>query len=267
MRFGVVMTRMGKVFARLDGDKAIEYSAAPWLSGEETGIVHAFSPADLSAPVQPSKILCVGRNYAAHAKEMGNEVPKEPMLFLKPPSSIIGPGDSIELPPESTRVEHEAELAMVIGKTLKRASVEEARAAIFGFTCACDVSARDLQKGDGQWWRAKGSDTFCPVGPWIETDLDPKDLSVVCRVNGVTKQDGRTSNMIFDVATFIAFASKTMTIYPGDLFLSGSPEGVGPVVDGDEVTVDIQGIGALTVRVIAEKTMSAVSVAGTKIEH
>jgi 2-keto-4-pentenoate hydratase/2-oxohepta-3-ene-1,7-dioic acid hydratase in catechol pathway len=239
---------MGKVFARLEGDRAIEYGAAPWLGGKETGKVHAFLPGDLVVPVAPSKILCVGRNYAAHAKEMGNELPKEPMIFLKPPSALLDPGGTVRLLRESTKIEHEAELVIVIGKRVRRAKREEARAAIFGYTCANDISARDLQKSDGQWWRAKGSDTFCPIGPWIETELEPKDLSVVCRVNGDVKQNARTSSMIFDVEAIVAHASSAMTLEPGDVILTGTPEGVSPLKDGDVIDVEIEGIGTLTVR-------------------
>jgi 2-keto-4-pentenoate hydratase/2-oxohepta-3-ene-1,7-dioic acid hydratase in catechol pathway len=252
MRFGVVVTNAGKVFARLEGDKAIEYGAAPWLGGKETGKVHAFSPGDLACPVTPSKILCVGRNYAAHAKEMGNDVPKEPMIFLKPPSALLDPGGTVRLLRESMRIEHEAELVIVIGKRVRRVSRADARAAVFGFTCANDISARDLQKSDGQWWRAKGADTFAPIGPWIETDVDPKDLSIVCRVNGEVKQNARTSSMIFDVDTIVAHASSAMTLEPGDIILTGTPDGVSPLKDGDTVDVEVQNIGTLTVRVAAD---------------
>ncbi len=253
MRFGIIIDRnMGRLFCRFDGDKAIVYGAPPWLGGKETAKVHDFSEADLGCPVSPRKILCVGRNYAAHAKEMGNELPKEPMIFLKPSSSLVGPGDKVILPKGATRVEHEGELAIVIGKTLKKASRDEAQAAIFGYTCALDVSARDWQKGDGQWWRAKGSDTFCPVGPFIETELDVAAASVICRVNAVVKQNGRTTDMIFDIPTFIAHVSQSMTIDAGDLFLSGSPEGVGPIVSGDAVEVEVTDLGTLRVSVAEE---------------
>jgi len=254
MRFGTVIDRnVGRVFCRFDGDTAIVYGAPPWLGGKETGKTFAMNDVVLAAPLRPGKIMCVGRNYAAHAKEMGNELPKEPMIFLKPPSSIAGPDDTVILPKGATRVEHEGELAIVIGTPLKKATREEASAAIFGYTCALDVSARDWQKGDGQWWRAKGSDTFCPIGPHIETQLDVAAASVICRVNGVTKQNGRTTDMIFDIPTFIAHVSQVMTLHPGDLFLSGSPEGVGPIVDGDAVEVEVTGLGVLSVKVSAEK--------------
>lgn len=254
MRFATIVERnVGRVCCRLDGDTAVAYGAPPWLSGKETGKTFALAEVALDAPLVPGKIICVGRNYAAHAKEMGNDVPKEPMIFLKPPSSIAGPGGTVILPRGATRVEHEGELAIVIGKTLKRASRSEVEAGIFGYTCALDVSARDWQKGDGQWWRAKGSDTFCPIGPHIETELDVAAASVICRVNGAVRQNGRAKDMIFDIPTFIAHVSQVMTLNPGDLFLSGSPEGVGPIVDGDVVEVEVSGLGVLRVNVAAEK--------------
>jgi len=236
-------------YARLDGDRAEIFSAAPWAGGAPTGRVVAFREIDLRAPVEPYKILCVGRNYAAHAKELGNEVPAEPLLFLKPKSALVGPGGAVVLPPESARVEHEAELGVVIGKTARRVSREQALDHVFGYTCVCDVTARDLQKKDGQWSRAKGFDTFCPCGPWIETNLDPRGLRVRCVVNGTTRQDGSTAQMVFDVAALIAYASQAMTLEPGDLLVTGTPEGVAPLAAGDTLTVDIEGIGALTVSV------------------
>mgnify|MGYP002381550679 CR=1 FL=1 len=197
----------------------------------------------------PSKIICIGRNYAAHAKELGNDVPAEPLMFFKPPSAVIGPAGVVHLPKESTRVEHEAELVVVIGRRVRRVTREAAMDAVFGYTCACDVTARDLQKKDGQWSRAKGFDSFCPVGPWIETDLDPRNLSVRCIVGGEIRQDGRTSNMIFDVPTLVSYASQAFTLEPGDVVLTGTPEGVGPLEPGKELTVSIEGIGDLTVSV------------------
>lgn len=234
------------VFARLEKDVARFFTKAPWLGGTLSGESCPRSEARLLAPVTPSKVLCVGRNYAAHAKELGNEVPKEPLLFLKPPSSIIGPDEKIILPSESTRIDHEAELGVVIAKKCKAVSADHANDVIFGFTNVCDVSARDLQKSDGQWSRAKGFDTFCPVGPWIETELDAKNVRIQCRVNGATKQDGNTTNMIFPVAQIIAYASKMMTLEAGDLLVTGTPEGVGPIVDGDTLEIEIDKIGVLT---------------------
>lgn len=240
-------------FYALDGDRARRFDGAPWAGARLVSIETSWSPADLRAPVRPSKIVCVGRNYAAHAKELGNEVPKEPLLFLKAPSAIIGPGGAIVLPKESERVEHEAELGVVIGRRVKRASRDDAKASIYGYTGVCDVTARDLQKRDGQWSRAKGFDTFCPVGPWIETELDPADVGVRCLVDGEVKQSGRTSQMIFDIPTLLAYVSAAMTLEPGDLVVTGTPEGVGPLAPGNKLTVSIDGIGDLTVGVIGSE--------------
>jgi 2-keto-4-pentenoate hydratase/2-oxohepta-3-ene-1,7-dioic acid hydratase in catechol pathway len=240
-----------EAFYALEGDAARRFAGSPFQGAQPLGAPIAWSAADLRAPVTPSKIICVGRNYAAHAKELGNEVPKEPLLFWKPPSSVIGPGGVVELPPESERVEHEGELVVVIGKRVRRVPRERAMEAVFGYTCACDVTARDLQKKDGQWTRAKGFDTFCPIGPWIETSLDPKDVRVQCLVDGAVRQDGRTSAMIFDVATVVAYASNAFTLEPGDVILTGTPDGVGPLAAGNTLTVAVEGIGELVVSVRA----------------
>lgn len=239
----------GARFARLDADQAEIFDAAPWLGGRASGEKVAFAERDLRCPVAPTKVLCIGRNYAAHAKELGHDVPSEPLLFLKPPSSLLDPGGTIRLPPESARVEHEAELGVVIGKRARNVAREDALAHVFGYTCVGDITARDLQRKDVQFTRAKGFDTFCPVGPWIETELDPSALRVRCRVSGATKQDGATANMIFDVPTLVAYASRMMTLEPGDLIATGTPEGVGPLVDGDTLEIDIDRIGVLSVRV------------------
>jgi 2-keto-4-pentenoate hydratase/2-oxohepta-3-ene-1,7-dioic acid hydratase in catechol pathway len=202
--------------------------------------------------VAPSKIICVGRNYVAHARELGNEVPSVPMLFLKPPSAIIGPGDPIVLPPESGRVEHEAEIGVVIGHRIRRASAEEAEQAIRGYTCANDVTARDFQKTDGQWGRAKGFDSFCPAGPAVVEGLRWQDLEVIGRVNGVVRQHGRAQEMHFGIPALLAFISGVMTLEPGDLVLTGTPAGVGPLAPGDLVEVEIPGVGILRNPVKAE---------------
>lgn len=199
----------------------------------------------LLPPVRPSKIVCIGRNYAAHAAERQAEVPDEPMLFLKPPSALIGPQAAIEFTASAGRVDHEAELAVIIGKQAKNVAREDALAYVLGYTCANDVSARDYQKKDGQWGRAKGFDTFCPLGPWINTELNPKDLALRCLVNGGVRQDSRTSFMVFDVPALISFISHVMTLLPGDLILTGTPAGISPLVDGDVVSVEIEGIGTL----------------------
>jgi 2-keto-4-pentenoate hydratase/2-oxohepta-3-ene-1,7-dioic acid hydratase in catechol pathway len=208
-----------------------------------------FAETDLLAPVVPGKILCVGRNYAAHAKELGNAVPAEPLLFLKPSSSVIGHMGQIVLPPESLQVEHEAELAVVIGKRATRVSVTDALRYVFGYTCAGDITARDLQRKDVQFSRGKGFDTFCPLGPYIETETDPAALSIQCRVNGALRQNGLTSAMVFDVATLVSYMSHAMSLEPGDVLLTGTPEGVGPLVHGDTLEIEIAKIGTLRVSV------------------
>jgi 2-keto-4-pentenoate hydratase/2-oxohepta-3-ene-1,7-dioic acid hydratase in catechol pathway len=199
----------------------------------------------LLAPTQPSKIICVGRNYAEHAKEQEAEVPKVPLIFLKPPSSIINPGDPIVLPPQSQQIEHEAELVVVIGKRGRNIIAEEAHKIIFGYTIGNDVSARDLQKSDGQWTRAKGFDTFCPFGPWIDTEFDPSDALITCRVNGQPRQMGSTRDMVFRVNMLIAFISSVMTLEAGDIIFTGTPAGVGPLKQGDNVEIEIEGLGRL----------------------
>ena len=208
--------------------------------------------AKLLAPSQPSKIVCVGRNYVDHAKELGNEVPKVPLLFLKPPSSIISSGEAIVLPPQSAQVEHEAELVVVVGKRGRHITTEDAKNYILGYTVGNDVTARDLQKTDGQWTRAKGFDTFCAFGPWIDTDFDPSDAVVTCRVNGQMRQMASTRDMVFSVATLVAYISSVMTLEPGDLIFTGTPAGVGPLKPGDRVDVEIDGLGAISNPVKAE---------------
>ena len=205
----------------------------------------------LLAPVLPSKVLGFGRNYAEHAKEMGNEVPDIPVVFLKPSTSVIGPGDPIIYPALSQEVHFEGELAVVIGRLCREVPIERVPEVVLGFTCANDVTARDLQRSDNQWARAKGFDTFCPLGPWIDTDVDPAGLSIRTTVNGELRQDGTTSDMLRGVAECVAFISAAMTLLPGDVILTGTPAGVGPITAGDEVAVSIGGIGTLTNRVSA----------------
>lgn len=251
-----------RLFAELGGGEARLLTAAPWDGGTPTGErVSGVDDEGRSAatrrlaPATPSKILCVGRNYRAHASELGNEVPVEPLLFFKPPSSLLDPDGTIELPPAaiSDRVEHEAELAVVIGRRTRRATEAEAASAIFGLTAAGDITARDLQKKDGQWTRAKGMDTFCPLGPVVVTELAWDALGVRCRVNGALRQDGSTRDMVFSLPQLLAFASRAMTLEPGDLLLTGTPAGVGPLVAGDELVIEIDGIGSLRARVGAAR--------------
>ncbi len=199
----------------------------------------------LLAPCEPSKIICVGRNYVDHAKELGNEVPKIPLLFFKPPSSILAANQSIVLPPQSKQVEHEGELVVVMGKRAKNVTAETAKEYIFGYTVGNDITARDLQKTDGQWTRAKGFDTFCPFGPWIDTEFDPADSVVTCRVNGQMRQMASTRDMVFNVGTLIAYISSIMTLEPADLIFTGTPAGVGELKNGDRVEVEIEGLGKL----------------------
>src|SRR5256885_2094603 len=219
-------------FGILDGDAVAEIGAAPWASArrDKTGKSFALANVKLLAPVVPSKIVCVGRNYAAHAAELGNDVPKEPLIFLKPPSSIIGPGDAIVLPKYSNRVEHEGELGLVVGRRASHLSdSDNALSYLCGYTCVNDVTARDLQKADVQFTRAKGFDTFCPVGPHIEADLIPADVAVECRVNGAVRQAGRTSLMIFSVGVILRLISPIITLETGDLDAAGTPTGSGPL--------------------------------------
>lgn len=206
----------------------------------------------LLAPVLPGKVLAVGRNYAAHAAEFNNPPPPEPLLFLKPPSAVIGPGESIVLPALSQQVDYEAELAVVIGRRCRRVRREEALSYVLGYTCANDVTARDLQRRDGQWARAKGFDTFCPLGPWIVTDLEPTSLEVIGRVNGEVRQRGHTRDLLFPIPVLIEYAAAVMTLEPGDVILTGTPSGVGPLHAGDTVEVEVPGLGVLRNPVRAE---------------
>jgi 2-keto-4-pentenoate hydratase/2-oxohepta-3-ene-1,7-dioic acid hydratase in catechol pathway len=249
-RFSPVSARQkstaGIKFGLIEGDSIREISAAPWEAWRTALRSFPLKDCRLAAPVLPSKVVCVGRNYAAHAAEFGHEMPKEPMIFLKPPSSVIGPGQSIVLPKYSQRVEHEAELGLVIGKTCSHLKDDEDPLSyLLGYTCVNDVTARDLQKSDVQFTRAKGFDTFCPVGPHIETELDPHNVLVEAHVNGTQKQSGDTSLMAFPVEFLVRWISRMMTLVAGDLIATGTPAGVGPLVAGDTVEVSVAGIGML----------------------
>jgi len=216
-----------------------------------TGARYPVADVRLLAPVLPSKVVAIGRNYAEHARELGNEPPAEPLIFLKPSTSVIGPGDAIIRPAElSERVDFEGELAIVFGRLCRDVPAARVPEVIFGYTCANDVTARDLQAKDGQWTRAKGFDTFCPLGPWIETALDPADGQLTTAVNGEIKQDSRTSLLIHDIATLVSYVTSVMTMIPGDVLLTGTPAGIGPLVAGDSVAVTIEGIGTLANRVV-----------------
>lgn len=236
---------------QMDEATARLWTSAPWHGGTETDRLVPIKEDSLLCPVEPSKIVCVGRNYRAHAKELGHEVPTEPLLFLKPPSALLSPEGVIQLPSMSERVEFEGEVGVVIGKPLRHADATAARAGLFGVTCVNDVTARDLQRKDVQFTRAKGFDTFCPVGPTIATDLSPDNLALETRVNGTVRQSGNTRDMVFPIVELLAYISRVMTLLPGDLVVTGTPEGVGPLSAGDEVTVSVEGVGVLRNRVQA----------------
>ena len=243
----------GMSFGVLDGDGYVaQIEGHPFGQISFTGTRYAQADVRLLSPILPSKVVCVGKNYAEHVKEMNTgDAPKEPLLFLKPSTSVIGPEDLIRIPPGSTNVHHEAELAVVIGaRGARHVSPEQVPASIFGYTIGNDVTERDMQRSDGQWTRAKGFDSFCPLGPWIETDLpalglDPADLAISCTVDGEPRQQGRTSQLLFDVPTLISYISDVMTLLPGDVVLTGTPSGVGPMQPGQRVEVTIEGLGTL----------------------
>jgi 2-keto-4-pentenoate hydratase/2-oxohepta-3-ene-1,7-dioic acid hydratase in catechol pathway len=233
-------------YAIVNDDHVQEISAAPWTKWSPTGQPLPLTSVRLTAPVAPTKIVCVGRNYAAHAAELGNDVPKEPLIFLKPPTSIVGPSEDIVLTKYSQRVEHEGELGLVIRRRCSHLNDrEDPLSYVLGYTCVNDVTARDLQKSDVQFTRAKGFDTFCPVGPYIESELSPDDLPVETLVNNEVRQFGRTSLMVFPPAFLVRWISRMMTLEPGDLIATGTPAGVGPLIAGDVVDVRIEGIGVL----------------------
>ena len=235
-------------FGIVDGTDLVVLAGDPLFAGfETTGERVPLGEVALLAPVIPrSKVIGIARNYRDHAAELGNEVPAEPMMFLKPNTSVIGPGDAIVRPAQSERTDYEGELAAVIGRVAKNVSVEDALDYVFGYTIGNDVTARDLQKTDGQWARAKGFDTFCPLGPAIETEFTPSgDVRIVTRVNGEVRQDGTLGAMVHSVAEFISYASHAFTLLPGDVILAGTPAGVGPFVAGDIVEVEITGLGTL----------------------
>jgi 2-keto-4-pentenoate hydratase/2-oxohepta-3-ene-1,7-dioic acid hydratase in catechol pathway len=241
------------VVAGPDGDEIVATAVGdPLYSGIElTGEQLPLSDVRLLAPVIPrSKVACIGRNYADHAAEMGGDIPAEPLVFLKPNTAVIGPFDPIVYPTQSSDVQFEGELAVVIGRICRDVPRERAGDVIFGYTVANDVTARDLQRRDGQWARAKGFDSFCPLGPWIETDLDSAALRLTTELNGELRQDGKTADMFYDVPAILAYITSFMTLLPGDVVLTGTPSGVGPMQPGDRVSVTIDAIGTLTNSVV-----------------
>ncbi len=236
----------------VDNDEVVELEGDLFSSPARRKGRYPLSRVKLLSPCSPAKIVAVGLNYRDHAAELGFALPAEPIIFLKPPTAIIGPGEPIVYPRASSQVDYEAELGIVIRDRISHITPDEARSHILGYTCANDVTARDLQKKDGQWTRAKSFDTFCPIGPWIETDLDPGDLFVESYLNGERKQSSRTSQLIFSIDRLVSFISGIMTLCPGDLIITGTPAGIGPMRPGDEVEVRIEGIGRLKNSVIAE---------------
>ena len=240
------------LFGVLEDDGLVHViTGDPIYSGiQKTAATVALTQVRLLAPVIPrSKVVCIGKNYADHAAEMGGVVPDEPVIFIKPNTSVIGPNDTIVWPDMSERVDHESELAIVIGRLCKDVPTERVNEVIFGYTVANDVTARDLQKRDGQWTRAKGFDTFCPIGPWIDTDFIPGTQLITASVNGEIKQSAHLNDMIFKVPEIINFVSRIMTLLPGDVILTGTPAGIGPMVAGGTATMSIEGLGDLTNKV------------------
>jgi 2-keto-4-pentenoate hydratase/2-oxohepta-3-ene-1,7-dioic acid hydratase in catechol pathway len=223
----------------------------PFAPLQLTGETLPLTQVRLLAPVLPSKVVCIGKNYADHVAEMGGVPPENPVVFLKPSTSVVGPGDAIVLPRNSDRVDHEAELAIVIGRLCREVPRERAHDVVLGYTCGNDVTARDHQKADGQWTRGKSHDTFCPLGPWVETELAASDVAVRCTVDGEVRQDGRTSALIHDIPALIEWVTAFMTLLPGDVILTGTPAGVGPITAGSSVSVSIEGLGTLTNPVVA----------------
>src|SRR4051794_27175612 len=253
-------------FGVLDGDGQVaQIEGHPFGRISFTGTRYAQADIRLLSPILPSKVVCVGKNHAAHIEEMKGltgDAPKEPLLFLKPSTTVIGTGDAIRIPPGSTNTQHEVELAVVIGaRGARNVTPEQALVSVFGYTIGNDVTERDWQRSDGQWTRAKGVDSFCPLGPWIETDLpglglDPADLEITSAVDGERRQQGRTSQLIFDVPTLISYISRIMTLLPGDVVLTGTPSGVGPIRPGQRVECTIEGLGTLTSSVTAAENVS-----------
>jgi len=240
------------VWGILRNTEIVLLDRAPYDGGLPNGKVLPSAKTKLLAPVQPSKIICVGLNYALHVKESqsATQIPEQPVLFMKPPTAVIGPDDDIVYPPSSARVDYEAELAVVIGKTARHVAESDAEKYIFGYTCLNDVTARDLQKKDGQWTRGKGFDTFCPIGPWVETELDYRNTVVESYLNGQRKQSGNTADMLFPVPFLVSYISQVMTLLPGDVISTGTPEGISPMQPGDTIEIRVSGIGSLINRVV-----------------
>jgi 2-keto-4-pentenoate hydratase/2-oxohepta-3-ene-1,7-dioic acid hydratase in catechol pathway len=246
MRVIRYISKTGPDYGILDPDTNIFQAKGSLETGFRRGsLVNTLDEVRLLPPVQPTKIVAVGRNYVAHAEEFGRDIPTEPIIFLKPPSALIAHEDVIRIPEESDKVQHEAELAVIVGKKGSRLSIEEALSIVFGYTCANDITARDLQFSDAQWTRGKGFDTFCPLGPWIDTEYNPLNKHIECRVNGDPRQFNHFGCMIFEIPMLISYISHIMTLESGDIILTGTPEGVGDLHPGDFVEVLIEELGSL----------------------
>ncbi|APU17182.1 MULTISPECIES: fumarylacetoacetate hydrolase family protein [Actinoalloteichus] len=250
MRIGRIAHPQGVAFVSIEGEPdtdqvAVEIAEHPFGDPTYTGRRWPLADVRVLAPILPSKVICIGKNYADHAREMGGEPPANPVIFMKPSTSVIGPGASIRLPADSAQVDFEGELAAVIGAPCRDVSPAKAKDVLLGYTIANDVTARDQQKADGQWTRAKGHDTFCPLGPWIDTTADPADLRIRTELDGAVRQDSTTANLLHDVPTLVAWISRVMTLLPGDVILTGTPAGVGPMTAGQTVAITVQGLGTL----------------------
>ena len=249
MRFARFVRAGGIAYGVVEGTDVEEISTTPFLPYERTGVVHPLASVRLLAPCLPSKIVAIGHNYLDHIAERGAEVPEVPLFFFKPSTAVIGPGDAVVRPPACRQLDYEGELAVVIGAVARGVGEDRWPEVVLGYTCGIDATARDLQATDSQWGRAKGFDTSAPLGPWIDSGVDPGDLALVTRLNGEVRQEGRTSSMLFRVGALVAFVSSYVTLLPGDVILTGTPKGIGPMRAGDRVEVEIEGIGVLAVGV------------------
>ncbi len=245
MKIARVRTAGEAVWGIVDGERVYRLEGSPWENPRRGAPLGELATVQLLAPCEPTKVVCIGLNYRAHAAETGQEVPPEPLMFLKPPTAVVGPGADVVWAPGSQRIDYEAELAVVFKRRAKHVPRGAYKDYVLGYTCANDVSARDFQRGDGQWARAKGSDTFCPLGPWIETELDPGNLRISGKLNGEVRQDSSTSDLAFDIDFLISHLTKYFTMEPGDVLITGTPAGIGEMNPGDEYEVTIEGIGSL----------------------
>lgn len=245
MKIGRILFKDETFYATIENDIVRRLVQQPFETMQYDGRQCDLSSVHLLAPAQPTKVVCVGLNYRGHAAEMKDELPDEPKLFMKPATAVIGPEDDIMMPLQSARVDYESELAVVMGKKCFNVSEQDALQYVFGYTCLNDVTARDLQKKDGQWTRAKSFDTFCPIGPWIETELHFEDAAITGRLNGQVKQNSRTSDLIFGIPKLVSFISSVMTLMPGDVIATGTPAGIGKMEEGDTIEVEVEGIGIL----------------------